>query len=1711
MKQRKTCCSYLFYLLSVFLFSQIESSGQTKLIHYWDMNNTLPAGGAGGVSVSPLAAEYSTLGHAYLVYTNSVTTAASCGCPVRDSLVDNGSGGSTLNEWHVLGNDTGGTSGGNLYIRTRNPSNNMKFLWYMPTTGYQNILLTYASELSSAGKPVQNYSYSLDSGLTFITAGLSTLTYTAGTSWGMQSINLSSIAGITNNPKFVFCISYSGAAAQATSGNDRYDNISLRGDSICPSYTLQPINQTVCQGSSTSFFTHVIGGINNTYQWQVNTGSGFGNISNGGVYSSVTSDSLILTGITLGMNNYQYQCVVSSGSCGNITTNNVELLVNPSPTVSVNSATICAGNSTTLTANGATTYTWSPATGLSGTSGSSVTANPTSSTIYTVNGTNTFFCVNTTTTNVIVNPTPAVGISGPSVMCHGQSATLTASGASNYTWTAGPTTSTYVVSPASNSAYQVTGVDANNCSNTSSLFFIIVKSLPTINTNTATICYGGNTLIGASGANTYTWSPVSSLNTSTGVVVTANPTITTTYTITGTASNGCINTNTTTVAVNPLPTITANTATICVGNTATLTANGATTYTWNTGATSTSITDTPTLTTNYTVTGTDGNNCVNTGTTTVNVNPLPTITVNSSTICAGATTALTANGAITYTWNTTATTVSITPSPTVTTNYTVSGTDGNNCVNTGISTITVNALPTITINSSTICIGATTTLTANGANTYTWNTNAIATSITPSPTVTTNYTVSGTDGNNCANSGTTTVTVNILPTIIVNTATICVGGTATLTPSGANTYTWNTSATTSAIEPSPAVTTNYTVTGTDGNNCVNTATSMVTVNPLPTINVNTATICAGATTTLTASGSATTYTWNTSATTISITPSPTVTTNYTVSGMDANNCTNSNTTTITVNPLPTISINSPTICAGTVTALTASGATTYTWNTSATTPSISPSPTVTTNYSVTGTDGNNCVNTGTSTITVNSSPTVTVNSPTICIGATTTLTASGANTYTWNPTTGLSSSTGTSVSANPTVTTTYTITGNNGCVTTTVTSIEVNALPTLTITGTTTICNGQSTALTAIGANTYSWTSGPTTASYSVAPTANTTYTVTGTDANNCVNSSTQMVTVNSLPTITVNTATICAGNSTTLTASGANTYTWNTGSAAITISPSPTVTTNYIVAGTDINHCTNSNTTTVTVNALPTVSVNTAIICAGNTATLTANGANTYTWNTGAIGISITPSPTVMTTYTVSGTDVNNCTNLNTTTVTVNTLPTITIVNVPTTAICAGNIATLTASGANTYVWNTGMAGATISPSPTVTTNYTVSGTDGNNCTNTGMATISVNTLPSIIVNAPAICIGNTATLTVIGANTYTWCTGATGSTITQSPTSNTTYTVSGTDGNNCMNTTTQTVVVNALPTITISGASAVCLGQSTILTANGGISYVWTGGANTATTTVSPTTYTPYSVIGTDANSCVNTATTNIAINATPTLSITGAVTVCGGQPITLTASGANTYTWAGGANTATNTVSPTTNTTYTVTGTNANNCSGTAVQTVTVNTLPNVLINGGTALLNITSGSSVTLDASGGATYQWLSSNVSCTTCASITESPSANTEYCVTGTAANTCTNSACINISITELCGTVFIPDAFSPNGDGQNDVFLVYGKCITALSMQIYDRWGNKVFETTNLTTGWDGNYNGSMMNTGTYIYQASYTLNSGVTDKVKGNLILMR
>ncbi len=94
---------------------------------------------------------------------------------------------------------------------------------------------------------------------------------------------------------------------------------------------------------------------------------------------------------------------------------------------------------------------------------------------------------------------------------------------------------------------------------------------------------------------------------------------------------------------------------------------------------------------------------------------------------------------------------------------------------------------------------------------------------------------------------------------------------------------------------------------------------------------------------------------------------------------------------------------------------------------------------------------------------------------------------------------------------------------------------------------------------------------------------------------------------------------------------------------------------------------------------------------------------------------------------------------------------------------------------------------------------------------------------------------------------------------------------------------------------------------------------------------------------------------------------------------------------------------------------------------------------------------------------------------------------------------------------TEPCGTLFIPTAFSPNNDGQNDMFYVRGNCINTMDLVIYDRWGNKIFESENESVGWDGTYKGEPMNTGTYVWYLKGTLNDGTVLDKKGNVTLVR
>jgi hypothetical protein len=609
---------------------------------------------------------------------------------------------------------------------------------------------------------------------------------------------------------------------------------------------------------------------------------------------------------------------------------------------------------------------------------------------------------------------------------------------------------------------------------------------------------------------------------------------------------------------------------------------------------------------------------------TISIGATPTINIVSAsqTVCAGSPVTFNASGATTYSWSSGGgTSSSATYTPVSLTVYTVTGTTSG-CSAIRTVTAAVIALPSVSITgSNAVCLGSPVNLTGTGALTYTWSTSATTTSISVSPTLTTAYTATGTAANGCRNVFTKTVTVNALPTIntSASSSVICTGSNVNLVASGASTYTWMPGGLTGAtVTATPTLNTTYTVTGTDVNGCTNSAVRPVTVNSTPTINISGAsqTVCAGSPVTFTASGG-TTYSWTSGGGTgASATYTPSSPTTYTVTGTTAG-CSGNAIANVAINALPTVSITgSNAVCLGSSVNLTGTGALTYTWSTSATTTSISVSPTLTTAYTATGTAANGCRNVFTKTVTVNALPTIntSASSSVVCAGSNANLIASGASTYTWMP----GSLTGSTVSTTPTITTTYTVTGTNvnGCTNTAVRSVTVNALPLVSITATgTNICAGQSTTLTGSGAMSYTWMPGSITGNpIAPSPAVNITYTCIGKDANGCVGQTLRSITVTPNPTVTVNNATICAGNSANLIASGATTYSWNTGATTTSISVSPAITTVYTTTGTT-GSCKNVRTSTVIVNALPSV-------------TLSSSSSTACTSSSGGITLSLTGSP---------------------------------------------------------------------------------------------------------------------------------------------------------------------------------------------------------------------------------------------------------------------------------------------------------------------------------------------------------------------------------------------------------------------------------------------------------------------------------------------------
>lgn len=730
-----------------------------------------------------------------------------------------------------------------------------------------------------------------------------------------------------------------------------------------------------------------------------------------------------------------------------------------------------------------------------------------------------------------------------------------------------------------------------------------------------------------------------------------------TYTVTYTSPGAPCNSSTTfQITINPLPVVAANPVTICNGESATLNATGATTYTWapaiglNTTTGSTVISNV-TANQTYTITGViTATGCTSTGTVNVVVNPLPAPIINGQVeYCVGFNSTLqTTQNYSSYSWSTGATTP--TAQVTVANNpvqVTVTNAFGCQAISPAFNVVE----NTFTVNNSQIeiCQGQTATIhgvvrTTSGV-----------------------YSLTVPGANGCDSTSNVTLVVNPLPVINAGLdQVLCDGEQVTLNATGAPQIVWSPAATNNVAFTQSVGTQIYTATGTDLNGCVNTDQVQVIVRPLPVINnVNAQTICNSTNTTavnFTSSVAGTTYSWVNSNPSIGLPASGN-------GNINVFNAINTGTTvqvaTITVTPT----------AAGCV-----GPALTFTYT-------VMPSPSATisgtTEVCVDGTapqvEFNGLTGTAPFTITYN-----------INGGANQTITTTG-NPATINAPTG---TVGTFV---------YNLVSvqeaGNSCqaVATGNATITINALPPVNAGIDVDVCLNNPITLTATGAVNYTW-SPSITNGVEFTPTSSGTYTVTGTDANGCVNTDQVEVTVN-VPVIVDAgpNQTICIGDSVVLSAIISDptaSIVWSDG-VVNDVSFVPTQTLQYTVVSTDVNGCVSSDQVTVIVNPLPIVEAgNTVYGCSTDLIVLTGSGAGangTYIWDNGVIdGVPFNPDPNVVI-YHLSGTDENGCTNVDSVYSKVEAIPNVTFyveVDQNCSPVTATFYNTTTPAGVN-CIWN--------------------------------------------------------------------------------------------------------------------------------------------------------------------------------------------------------------------------------------------------------------------------------------------------------------------------------------------------------------------------------------------------------------------------------------
>jgi gliding motility-associated-like protein len=594
---------------------------------------------------------------------------------------------------------------------------------------------------------------------------------------------------------------------------------------------------------------------------------------------------------------------------------------------------------------------------------------------------------------------------------------------------------------------------------------------------------------------------------------------------------------------------------------------------------------------------------------------------------------------------------------------------------------------------------------------------------------------------------------NTLSSITASNQTICAGTSATLTANSTGVVKWYINATSNAVinngatfvTPVLNTTTTYYVQATLGSCTTPRVPVVVTVIPPLSITASASqtSVCPGSLFNLSSNGgSGLIYNWEPASAVSDATlnsPSATISaaSTFTVTATDANGCSGTASVSVDVLPAATLSISATSndFCEGGTSTLSVSGGSSYTWSpaatlSSATGNSVTASPTSTTNYIVTSPGSSTaCAASANVTITVHPTPIVDAGIPlAFCAGGNVNLSASGATTYSWTPTSDLSSSTISNPIASPNNTTTYTVTGTSafGCIASDEVEVTVNQLPTANPGLGDSHCFGESTQLTGSGGTSYQWSpaTGLSDAAVSnpvASPNLTTSYSLIVTDNNGCISSPSVSiaVTVNQLPAAPVvsnsGALSFCAGNDVTLSAAGGQSYSWSNGSTSSSINVDASGT--FSVSITDVNGCQSPSSLPVSVNVNPIpaapiiTSIGSTTFCQGGNATLQANQASGILWNNAAASSSITVSTTGQ--YTAQYTDVNGCESPESSPVQVNVTPLAATPSISAsgpTEFCEGNSVVLTASHGENFIWSNGETSQSILVNESGTYTVTIS-----------------------------------------------------------------------------------------------------------------------------------------------------------------------------------------------------------------------------------------------------------------------------------------------------------------------------------------------------------------------------------------------------------------